>query len=404
MTTTAPRCSTRRAPRSPTCAGGQRLLLLVDDIDQLDDTSLALLLPLTLQRTIFLVATVRSSHALPSVVESLVKDGHLSVEEVMPLEHDGIVTLLHRVLDGPVETASCERLAEVSEGNLQVLHEVVRLAQTRGSLRIEGGAWRLTEVPVPRALDELVRSRIATVDTHQRRALDLLAVAGSLAVDDLIALAGGPVVEQLDAQQTIHVTAAQPAPTVALAHPMYGEVLRAELGVLEERSIKRELADRFEHRRATAPEDLSRLAAWRLDSGGTVDSAVLLAAGRLSLMGRDSTSAIRFADAAAARGAADDAARILVEAAVLRSDRSAAEDAVAAVWDDGSLIDSHRAHLSRRLALTRFASGRSARRARDHRAGRSVGHRAACRSGGTGAARPVAGQRRPTVRDAARAR
>ena len=327
-----------------------------DDIDQLDDTSSALLLPLTLQRTIFLVATVRSGRSLPSVVESLVKDGHLSVEEVQPLEHDDIVTLLHRVLDGPVETASSERLAEVSEGNLQVLHEVVRLAQTRGSLRVEGGAWRLTEVPVPRALDELVRSRIGGVGPDQRRALDLLAVAGSLLVDDLVALTGPPVVEQLEAQQTIRVTAVH-APVAALAHPMYGEVLRAELGTLEERSLKRDLADRFEHRRATAPEDLSRLAAWRLDSGGEVETAVLLTAGRLSLMGRDSGSAERFARAAAERGASHDAARILVEAAALRNDPLAAEDAVASVWDDASLGDSHRAHLSRRLALARFGAG-----------------------------------------------
>ena len=337
-------------------AAQQRLLLLVDDIDQLDDTSLALLLPLTLQRTIFLVATIRSGRPLPSVVESLVKDGHVSVEEVLPLGHDDIVTLLHRVLDGPVETASCERLAEVSEGNLQVLHEVVRLAQTRGSLRIEGGAWRLTEVPVPRALDELVRSRIGDVDSEQRRVLDLLAVAGSLLVDDLVALSAESTVEQLEAQQTIRVTAA-PTPVAALAHPMYGEVLRSEFGVLEERALKRDLADRFDQRRATAPEDLSRLAAWRLDSGGDVECAVLLTAGRLSLMGRDSASAVRFAQAAAERGAPHDASRILVEAAVLRSDRAAAEAAVASVWDDTGLADSHRAHLSRRLALARFAAG-----------------------------------------------
>ena len=41
-------------------AGDERLVLLVDDVDQLDDTSLALLLPLTIDRTLFLVATVRA--------------------------------------------------------------------------------------------------------------------------------------------------------------------------------------------------------------------------------------------------------------------------------------------------------------------------------------------------------
>lgn len=338
-------------------AAGERLLLLVDDIDQLDDTSLALLVPLTLQRTLFLVATIRAGRPLPAVVETLVKDGHLGVEEVAPLAHDDIVTLLHRVLDGPVETASCERLAEVSEGNLQVLHEVVGLAQQRGVLRVDGGAWRLTEVPVPRALDELVRSRVEGVDPPRRRALDLLATAGNLPLDDIVTLAGGDVVEQLDAEQTIRVALAGTTPIVSLAHPMYGEVLRSQLGVLEERSLKRELADVFEQRRASAPEDLSRLAAWRLDSGGHVDAPVLLTAARLSLMGRDAASAIRFASAAADGGAAHDASRVLIEASVLRSDPDGIESAAAAVWDDDHLPDSHRAHLARRLALTRFALG-----------------------------------------------
>jgi DNA-binding NarL/FixJ family response regulator len=338
-------------------AGGERLLLLVDDIDQLDDTSLALLVPLTLQRTLFLVATVRAGRPLPAVVETLVKDGHLGVEEILPLAHDEVVTLLHRVLDGPVETASCERLAEVSAGNLQVLHEVVGLAQQRGVLRVDSGAWRLAEVPVPRALDELVRSRVEGVDAPRRRALDLLAIAGNLPLDDLVALAGNMVVERLDAEQTIRVTLAGTTPVVSLAHPMYGEVLRGQLGVLEERSRKRELADAFERRRASAPEDLSRMAAWRLDSGGHVDAPVLLTAARLSLMGRDAGSAIRFATAAAEAGAAHDASRVLIEAAVLRSDPARIEAAAAAVWDDDDLPDAHRAHLSRRVALARFALG-----------------------------------------------
>ena len=48
-------------------ADAHRLLLLVDDVDQLDDTSLALLLPLTIDRTVFLVATLRAGRTVPAV-------------------------------------------------------------------------------------------------------------------------------------------------------------------------------------------------------------------------------------------------------------------------------------------------------------------------------------------------
>lgn len=367
-------------------AGDDRLLLLVDDVDLLDDTSLALLLPLVLQRAVFLVATLRSGRPVPGVVATLAKDGHVEVEDVSPLDHDGIVTLLHRVLDGPVETASGERLAAVSAGNLQVLHEVVQLGRQRGTLRLEHGAWRLTEVPVPRALDELIRSRLGSLVGTERRGVDLLAVAGSLLVDDLAELVGSSTVADLERSQAVRTSQVGDHWVASLAHPMYGEVLRTELSGMTERELKRDLADLFEARGASTPDDLSKLAAWRLDSGGEVAAGVLLAAGRLALMGRDIESARRFAAAAAERGARHDASRIGVEAAVLANDAAGVETAVAAVWDDAGLPDACRAHLARRLALTRFALA-------DHRGALAVTEDAAMRVREPAAAAAVQAQR-----------
>jgi replication-associated recombination protein RarA len=133
-------------------AGEGRVLLLVDDVDQLDDTSLALLLPLATARTVFLLLTLRAGRAVPPVVASLVKDGHVVEHELAPLATGAVATLLHRVLDGPVDTASADRLAAISEGNLQVLQEAVRTALERGSLRDDGGVWRLDQLEIPGSL------------------------------------------------------------------------------------------------------------------------------------------------------------------------------------------------------------------------------------------------------------
>ena len=99
-----------------TFGDSQRLLLLADDVDQLDTTSLALLLPLTISRAIFLVATVRAGRPLPAVVTSLLKDEHLRLEQVPALLPDEVATLLHRVLDGPVERLTVDRLARRRAG------------------------------------------------------------------------------------------------------------------------------------------------------------------------------------------------------------------------------------------------------------------------------------------------
>ncbi len=51
-------------------AGSERLIMLVDDIDLLDETSLAVLLPLTVDRSIFLVASLREGRSWPAVVRA----------------------------------------------------------------------------------------------------------------------------------------------------------------------------------------------------------------------------------------------------------------------------------------------------------------------------------------------
>ena len=160
---------------------GQRLLLLVDDIDQLDATSLALLLPLTMERRIFLVATIRTGSALPAVIVSLLKDGHLSIETVPVLSVEEVSTLLHRVLDGPVDTDAVTRLAEVSGGNLQVLREIVLRSLEQGTLVLDGGMWRLEGLPHSAGLDELIGAHLAELGRRRSvEALEALAVAGTL--------------------------------------------------------------------------------------------------------------------------------------------------------------------------------------------------------------------------------
>ena len=338
-------------------AAGGRVLLLVDDVDHLDDTSLALLLPLTIDRTVFLILTIRAGRPVPAVVASLVKDGHLVEHELAPLATGAVATLLHRVLDGPVEASAADRLATLSEGNLQVLQEVVRTAQERGSLHDADGVWRLDELVIPGSLEQLVSAHVGELDEERRVVLDVLAVGGSVALADVEAGAAPGLVEQLEGRGFVRVAVDGQRTAVALAHPLYGEVIRQRMHVLRERTVQGALADRLEAHGMRRREDLIRVAGWRLQAGGEVDAEALLDAGRLALAGRDARSASRFAQGAAARGRPHDAARIEVEAAVLGGDADAIERSVAAVWDDPSLPDVHRAHLCRRLTAARFGRG-----------------------------------------------
>ena len=141
-------------------AGDERLLLLVDDGDQLDDLSRALVASLVHSRGVFAVVTMRTTGG-PTPFDHLVKDGHLLRLTVEPLPVESIETLLHRVLGGPIVAESLGRLRDAAMGNPGVLRQLVETAREAGVLTELNGVWRLVGPLQPTAsFEDLVAERL----------------------------------------------------------------------------------------------------------------------------------------------------------------------------------------------------------------------------------------------------
>ncbi len=69
---------------------------------------------------------------------------------------------------------------------------------------------------------------------------------------------------------------------VTLAHPLYGEILRARMPALTRRRLLLEHADRIDAHGARRREDPIRVATARLDASGTADPRLLVRAARLA--------------------------------------------------------------------------------------------------------------------------
>jgi hypothetical protein len=336
-------------------AGDDRIVLLVDDLDLVDDTSVAVLVPLIMARTVFLVGTVRTGRTPSDRLTVLHRDGHLMRMEIGPLAPGELGALLHRVLDGPVSDTARAELARLSGGNLQVLTELVRAARERGALVERAGVWQLVgALPTTAALDELVAEHLAGVDQGGLAVLELLAVCERFGVADLERTHGSATLESLEASGLITVVSAAKRMAVRLAHPLYGEVLRAGMPPLRLRRIQTELADMVEAHGARRRDDVLRVALWRVASGGTVPGDRLLRAARLALAGHDPELAVQLLDAGEGSGVSSvDRAELLVEAHSMTGGLEDVERIVAGVWED-ELSDARRAHLAKRLAETRF--------------------------------------------------
>jgi ATP/maltotriose-dependent transcriptional regulator MalT len=297
-------------------AGGRRFVLVVDDLHHLDATSVTLIGQLMDAEIVFLVATVRTGEPLADVVAGLWRSERMARVDLTELSREAVDTLLHLALGRPVEGTAVAALWSASAGNVMFLRELVLGARSAGTLVEDGGAWRLTGPLVTTArLLELVQARLAEVDDEGRAALELLALTSTAGLDDIEASIGRATLERLEHGGLITVTIDDRRHRLTLAHPMYGEVLRAGMPKLRRRRLLVEHAERIEAFGARRREDPLCIATWRLDATGTADARLLLGAAQLARYSHDLPQVERLARAALAEqlSAPDrDTARLLL--------------------------------------------------------------------------------------------
>ncbi|WP_394613364.1 LuxR C-terminal-related transcriptional regulator [Lentzea sp. JNUCC 0626] len=294
-------------------------VVVVDDVHLLDDASAGLLHQLVQHRESVVVATLRSGERAPDPVVALWKDELLPRIELDPLGRAAVVEVLETVLGGVLDSATADRLWTASAGNMLLLREMHFAAQWVS----HGGVWSLDgPLPLSPRLVELIEAHLAAVPDEERRVLELLAFGEPL---DLAAS------EALDGLVTVTDEG------LRLAHPLYGEVLRAQCPPLRKRNHQRHLASLL--------DDPLRVAVLRLESGTADDPALLLKAGNIASAAGGVVLAERLARAAWLIGGGVEAARLLA-LVLLFTDRPAeAEEvfAMVATDDDPIMIRTMRA-------------------------------------------------------------
>ena len=228
------------------------------------------------------------------------------------LDGQAIEDLLLAVLGGPVDTVSLRKLAERSLGDPLFLHELVVGALQDGSLREEGGIWRLRGRLQPTTrLVELVTTRLGHLSDPERHALELTALGEPLAQP---ALDGWPtprrsspskdrglIISRMDGRRL----------QVCLAHPVYGDVVRSGINPRRQRILGRELAEASAGRRQ---DDTLLRASLRL-AGGDGSPDLLVAGAKAARERRDYALAERMASAAIDDGEGFEARLLAAEAA-----------------------------------------------------------------------------------------
>lgn len=265
----------RRALRE--VAGDRPLVLVVDDVPLLDDASALLVAQLVATDDAVLLATQRDGAALPEAIRRLVP----ARVELAPLDRDTSAAIVERLVGGPIERETFERLWRLADGNPLYLNELVLAGTETGAWSRSEHGWRLSDDlgPSPR-LTELVDARFGGLDDGARLAAELLAAGEPLGLATVERLTSSSAVESLDEAGLIHIEVDGRRTSLRVAHPLYAEVLSARLSVLRRRRLYRLLANQIRDDGARRRDDSMRMVRWFFEAGDDPPVEALLPAAR----------------------------------------------------------------------------------------------------------------------------
>ncbi|WP_053847369.1 LuxR C-terminal-related transcriptional regulator [Streptomyces sp. NRRL B-24085] len=324
-------------------AGQDRVIVAVDDAHLLDELSAALVHLLVLRRGATVLLTVRSGEPAPDAITALWKDRQLDRLEVQPLSEAETVALLEAALGGQVDSAAAGQLWTMSRGNVLFLRQLVDGAVDRGAFRLDRGIWRLAEpVPVTAGLAELLAARMGALSDPVRDVVDTLALGEPLGVRLLAELTDAAAVEQAEDSGLIQVEADGRRLQARLAHPLYGEARRGQMGRLRARRLRSRITTALADTGARRADDTLRRAVLMLDSDLQPDPDLLTAAAESSSYLGDLPLARRLAVAAVRAGGGFGAQAIVANATLFVGRPDEADGELAALarlaGTDGELV------------------------------------------------------------------
>lgn len=274
------------------------VVLVVDDAHLLDELSAIVVHRTVTRRLAPVVATIRTGEPAPDLVTALWKDDQLPRLDVGPLGQQAAAGLVAQVLGGPVEAASAQRLWVLTGGSPLFLRHLLAGEVDAGRVRASSGTWRWTADPIlTPELVTLLRDQMGTLDLEALDAVDLVALAEPLRVDTLAALSSWDAVESVEARGLVQITDAGAGLVARLAHPLYGEVRREEMGRVRARRLRGRVALTLDDTDDPIPR-----AILALESDLPPDPPLLLRAAQAAIRLYDLPLAERLARAAAASG------------------------------------------------------------------------------------------------------
>ncbi|WP_369199123.1 helix-turn-helix transcriptional regulator [Streptomyces djakartensis] len=267
----------------------RRWLVLLDDIHLLDAASAMLLRQLLDAHMVRLIGTIRNHETISDAVGTLIHGDRVFRLDLTPFDLKQSQELLESALGSPTSRRTLAALHNASSGNPLYLRELVTGALQAGKLTTDGEIWQIAKdhTATTPHLEDLIRSRLASTHSAATDLLDLLALCESLPLTDALDVTSLEILARIESDGIIKTTIDRRRTTVALAHPLYGETLRARIVSERRQQLLLDQIDRVQAYGARRRDDALQIATWRLAATGTADPALLIQGATLARHAHD---------------------------------------------------------------------------------------------------------------------
>ncbi|GAA2211626.1 LuxR family transcriptional regulator [Nonomuraea monospora] len=277
----------------------RRVVVGVDDAHLLDTGSAALIGHLAAQHLAFVVATCRAGEPVPDTITALWKDGQAPWLDLGTLPASAVDRLVDHTLDGDVDGVTRRRLRDLAAGNPLALRELLSAAVAGQALHRRHGVWHLAGHFRPRgAVQQLLADRLRPLGARTPLVLELLACGEPLPLALLERLVDAAAIEEAEAHGLAVSERAGERVQLRLAHPLYGEVLRAGLPAGRARQLWWRLAGALLETPLRRRDDLLRAALWQVEGGAVARADIVRTGARQAVDRADLALAERLARAA----------------------------------------------------------------------------------------------------------
>ncbi|ORV86158.1 LuxR family transcriptional regulator [Mycobacterium interjectum] len=281
-----------------------RVLLGIDDAHLLDGLSALVVHQLAQSGGTRLVVTVRTGGQEPDAVTALWKDGLLARLDLEPLSAAATRELIESTLGGPVDARSANRFRELTGGNTLFLRQLLGDQIAAGRMRQLAGVWMWDgDVAVSATLSDTIARQMGRLSPGVTLVVDTLSQCEPLAVDALCDVVRRPDLAAAESMGLVNVERTGAGLMARLAHPLFGELRRANAGEMYLSGIRGRLATRLAADGDADMQATVRRALLRLESDLDPEPGLYLEAARHAMTLLDLDLADRFAAAATKAGA-----------------------------------------------------------------------------------------------------